>query len=118
MSATTRRTRRYWVESIDDNRCVLHGTNEEGEPVAVTYWAPDGGGYVRRVSDRNPGQFGQQVCDRLEGLGSTLEWSGKRPLVELIRAEARAAVRAAAAEDRREYPYGPAPVPCPLPWEG
>jgi hypothetical protein len=56
----------------------LGGFNEE------RYSAPVAGGYVR---DSN----GKQVCDGLLSRGSTLCWSGKGQLVNLIRREAERA---------------------------
>jgi hypothetical protein len=63
------------------------------------YWCPDIGGYVRDVTHQ-PGTLGSQVCQRLEGMGDTLTWPMRRPLVELIRYEYQAAYRAERAERR------------------
>jgi hypothetical protein len=49
------------------------------------YFAPSDGGYVRI----NDGRNFPQVCDGLFSTGSTLEWGGRTPFVNLIRREYR-----------------------------
>lgn len=86
-------------QSLDHNHCtltrdeVIHYADEvQTERETIEYWAPSEGGYVRDVTV-NPGTSGRQVCDGLSYQGNTLQWSGKVPLVNLIRAEHRAAKR-------------------------
>jgi hypothetical protein len=90
---------RATIKSIDHNRCeltqdvnVLVGDQFKVMRGVYEYWAPSQGGYVYNVT-LNPGTSGVQMCDGLSTMGNTLRWSGKVPLVNLIRAEYRAAQR-------------------------
>ena len=63
------------------------------EPGTVQHfwcWEADRGRdtYVRRVSDRNPGTLGAQVCDSLHSAGSTLT-ATPATLLSVIRREYR-----------------------------
>jgi len=88
-------------EGWRENECTLtvHVDCELGEAGTVRrYWAPDGGGYVREIDDQRPGILGRQVCYDLDRSGDTLWWHGSEPIVDLIRREARAALRRRASD--------------------
>lgn len=84
---------RYQVIDHGTNRCIL-SFEVDGKRVEREYWCPDGGGYVRQISEGRPGTLGRQICDGLSGSGSTLSWPATRPLAILIRRELRARLRA------------------------
>ena len=65
-------------------------------PVTWTIWA-NRGGYVMYEED---GCRSKQLCDRMHCMGSTLSWSGRRPIIELVRHEYRAMRRE---EARQQY---------------
>jgi len=90
---------RYRVVDTGENRCVLHVRGAETE-----FWCPAGGGYVHIVTRTQPGTLGQQVCDGLRSLGSTLRFTpaADRRLAHLIRRHARKAF----APDRDGYAWG------------
>ena len=55
----------------------------EGSRREFTVWACSRGGYV--WADGRGGDGSWQVCERLAGTGNTLSWSGKAPLIKLVR---------------------------------
>lgn len=82
--------------TVDRNGVVV--TRDDyltGERKSVTYFAPYGGGYVRRLTedDRNP-----QVCAGLYCNGPTLRVRSSDDLPALIRRE----LRKRSADERRE----------------
>jgi len=92
-----RKPRRYTITG-DDNRCTLTYSPDadrlwghEDGPAERTYWAPDGGGYVRDTTHQ-PGTLGSQVCNEMASMGHTLHWGNIYwPLADLIRHEVRKA---------------------------
>ena len=64
-----------------------------GEIVEMNISAPAVGGYVRRGN--------KQLCAALRTTGSTLQWDGAAPLVDLVRREYRAMRRS-----EKAYKYG------------
>lgn len=47
--------------------------NEDGELETLTFWAPDGGGYVRQTFEHKPGTRGLQICEGGSHTGNCLE---------------------------------------------
>jgi hypothetical protein len=81
------------IKALDDSRVEMSYTDSfTGERREYYFYAPASGGYVRY------GPNNKQICEKLSFAGPTLQWSGKSPLVNLIRREYRA-MRAA---ERRE----------------
>lgn len=74
------------IKSIAGNRVMAQFDDISGDRIEVEFHAPAEGGYVRAGS--------QQVCEKLGTRGSTLMWSGKALLIDLIRREYRAMRRA------------------------
>ena len=64
------------------NTCNL---SVNGKPLRQ-YWAPSNGGYVRSVTDRKPGNLGQQVGDDLAGSGDMMYAAAGADLTIMIRA--------------------------------
>ena len=96
------------IQSIDENRVILTCDVERLDPsmggtISIEYWSPSGGGYVYEIDEQHPGTLGRQVCEFLGSLGSTLHWSGRQPLVDMIRREWK---RARRDELRREVSNG------------
>ena len=71
-----------------------------GERETFTYWVPDRGGYVYRVTPERPGTLGWQVCERLANTGTTLYVANGEGLPALIERELRRARRL----NRRLFP--------------
>jgi hypothetical protein len=88
-SKTTRRPPRYRVTG-DRQTCsvTIYDPPYGDGPETRYYWRPLRGGYVYDVTDR-PGTTGQQVCDRMASLGSTLYCGESQDLTALIRREMR-----------------------------
>ena len=82
---------RYKILSESDNECTMHIPADGDLFPAYTreFWAPSDGGYVYEIFEHRPGTSGQQVCDCLRDTGDTLHWDGSRPLIHMIRAEAK-----------------------------
>lgn len=86
----------------DGSYVVLVDRDEAyGDEWRRRFWVPEGGGYVREIlsSDR-PGMLGQQVCEHLHHLGTTLS-STREHLPALILAEYRRREAEAAVERAR-----------------
>lgn len=66
-----------------------------GEMRTIVASAPHDGGYVRD-------QSGNQLCEHLCSMGSTLTWNGRGTVADLIRREYRRMRAAEAREYRRE----------------
>jgi hypothetical protein len=79
-------------------RCTDPYTGERQER---RFWCPQGGGYVREVTDIRPGTLGQQVCDGLAYRGSALAVRSRDDLLPLIRRQWHAAKQAAARDMAR-----------------
>lgn len=80
------------IKSISNSRVEIKFEDLiTGDIYEYDIWAPADGGYVRYNGDK-------QLCERLSCRGNTLYWSGKAPLVDLIRREYKAMRRA----DKRE----------------
>lgn len=67
---------KYKFKEYTQNICIL--TNSEG---VETHYRGNENGYVYDISKN------KQVCDELGYTGPTLFWTGKEPLIELIRKE-------------------------------
>ena len=85
--------RRSLIE-LGYNKVQMKIPAEDGDIIRV-FWADSAyddkkegyiykGGYVYDIT-HNPGTSGRQVCIGLSGNGDTLWWSGKEPLINLIR---------------------------------
>ena len=74
-------TTRTKITSCGRDECTISYTSWTGERVTRTFSARPGG-YVTDQGDKQP-------CGGLADLGATLIWSGRRPLVDLIRREYR-----------------------------
>jgi hypothetical protein len=71
------------IKAISDSRVIIKFACLITDDVyEYDIWAPSSGGYVRYNGDH-------QLCERLGSMGSTLMWSGKEPLVNMIRKEYR-----------------------------
>lgn len=83
------------IEELSRNEVrICYRSYWEGDLIDETLRAPMRGGYVRDSR-------GQQVCEQLAGSGHTLHWSGRRPLIHMVRREYRAMRRAEARYDAR-----------------
>lgn len=83
------------IKAIANNRVeIKYECGISGDVITEEFSAPIAGGYVRFAS-------GNQVCDKLMTRGSTLMWSGKEPLVNLIRHEYQALRRAEKRENAK-----------------
>jgi hypothetical protein len=69
------------IKALADNRVYIKFDSYCGITCEYEFYATANGGYVRY------GQDGKQICERLSTKGPTLSWSGKSPLVGLIRRE-------------------------------
>jgi hypothetical protein len=88
MPATTTPTFRTKFTATDDHLCsLLYEDAATGDFVTRHFFAPADGGYVREWV--NGGRDARQVCDALGAGGATLYWSGRKPLIEMIRREFR-----------------------------
>jgi hypothetical protein len=71
------------IKAISDSQVQIKFADAyTGDVYEYNIWAPSNGGYVRYNGDK-------QLCERLGSMGSTLMWSGKAPLVDMIRKEYR-----------------------------
>lgn len=87
--------RRIWTTS--NGTVCLRDEDYMGDEIVREFWVPSNGGYVRKIDDQHPGTLGQQVCERLASLGSTLHCSPDG-LEAVIRREYRRMVDAAKRE--------------------
>jgi len=72
-------TKRTKIVEEDFNRVHITFVDKVTDDVrSMRIYAPSSGGYVRVGG-------GNQICERLACMGNTLYWSGKTPLINLVR---------------------------------
>ena len=86
------------IKALADNRVYIK-FDSYGNIREYTFYAPANGGYVKY------GQDAKQICERLYTSGGTLSWSGKSPLVNLIRREYQNMRRAEKRESEKLRSY-------------
>lgn len=70
------------IQATAENRVYLkYECGITGDIHEMNIYASVNGGYVKYGDD------GKQLCDKLASTGNTLMWSGKKPLIDLIRRE-------------------------------
>ena len=88
-------------EAIDDLCVLMHTTDETGHVQTREFYAPDpyrGSTYVHELVTTS---YRPQVCRYLNREGATLHFHKGEKLIDVIRAEHRRGVAAAAAAERR-----------------
>ena len=79
------RTRRIWTYQ---GNVFLRDSDDMGEESIREFWVPSRGGYIREISESQPGTLGTQVCEMLGMRGYTLSASPDT-LESVIRREYR-----------------------------
>ena len=95
-------SKRYTVKAATDGSNAAMLTVHEdcvlgNEGAVREFWAPLSGGYVRELAEGKPGTLSPQVCEYLDGSGSTLsvlssDRCGGERFAQIIRREARRAL--------------------------
>jgi hypothetical protein len=73
------------VATTSSNTCAINVNDKH----VASYWVPSTGGYVRKVTDKRPGNLGDQVSDNLAGSGDMMYLAEGQNLTEAIRKAAR-----------------------------
>lgn len=81
--------KRAVIKELAHNRVFWRGELSLGVWAEMEFFAPHGGGAVRRDDGAN----NPQVCEGLFSTGRALVWDGSDPLVKLIRRENRTHTR-------------------------